>query len=336
MTFARPLFLYGLLLLPFLLLFFLWTERRRKSALLRLGQEALMDRLSASVNVRGRRWQALLWALGFSLLLLGLARPQWGSTVERVTQEGVQVMVALDVSQSMLVEDIKPNRLSRAKLEIGELMDQLGGDELGLVVFSGASFIQFPLTSDYATARSFLDAAKPGIISRPGTAVAEAIRTASAGFDAHRSSQRVIILITDGEDHAGQGLEAAKKAAENGIIIYAIGFGSPQGDPIPVTDETGAVIGFKKDQTGQVVLSRLDEATLQRIAQAGNGKYFRASADGAELEAIVAEIRSLQTEELAERFETYGVERFQGFVLAGLAALVVAQIIPDRRREPVA
>jgi Ca-activated chloride channel family protein len=333
MTFARPIYLYALILVPLLLLFWLWTERRRQTALARLGQAPLMARLSAVVNRRGRHWQAVLWFLALVLLLVGLARPQWGTQMERVTQEGVQVMVVLDVSQSMLVEDIKPTRLSRAKLEIADLMDQLGGDEVGLVLFSGASFIQFPLTSDYATARSFLDAAEPGVISRPGTAIGDAIHTAMTGFDPHRSSQRVILLITDGEDHEGDALKAAQQAAEEGVIIYAIGFGSPQGDPIPVYNDAGEVTGFKKDANGEVVLSKLDESTLQQIAQAGGGQYYRASADGSELKALQAEISRLQKEELAERFETYGVERFQGFVLAGLAALVIAGVIPDRKRE---
>jgi Ca-activated chloride channel homolog len=333
MTFARPMFLYGLLLLPLLALFWVWTERRRQTALARLGEASLIARLSATVNRRGRRWQAVLWLAALALLLLGLARPQWGTQVERVTQEGLQVLVALDVSQSMLVEDIKPNRLSRAKLEISELMEQLDGDEVGLVLFSGASFIQFPLTSDYATARSFLDAADPRVISRQGTAIAEAIDTAVAGFDPHRTSQRVILLITDGENHEGDALAAAQRAAEEGVIIYAIGLGSTQGDPIPVYGAEGDVAEFKRDAAGEVVLSKLDELTLQQIAQAGGGKYYRAAADGSELGAIVAEINQLQREEMAERFETYGVERFQGFVLIGLALLTVSQLIPEWRKE---
>ncbi len=333
MSFSRPVYLYGLALLPLLFLFWLWTERRRQAALARLGEQALLQRLSAGVNRRGRRWQTWLWFFALALLLVGLARPLWGTQVETVTQRGVQVMVALDVSQSMLAEDIKPNRLTRAKLEIADLMDRLGGDEIGLVLFSGASFIQFPLTADYATARSFLDAAEPSMISRPGTAMADAIQTAMSGFDPHRSSQKVILLITDGEDHEGNVVEAARQAADEGAIIYAIGFGSPQGNPIPVFDANGQVSGFKKDSQGEVVLSRLDEATLQQVASVGNGRYYRAAADASELDAVVGEINRLQKEELANRFETHGVERFQGFILVALAVLVIAQLIPDRGRH---
>ena len=153
-----------------------------------------------------------------------------------VERTGVQVMVALDVSESMLAEDIKPNRLSRAKLEISDLMSRLGGDEVGLVLFSGASFIQFPLTSDYTTAQSFLDGARPGVISKPGTNIGDAVRTAMSGFDENSNSQRVIVLITDGEAHDAEAMNAVQQAADEGVIFYTIGFGSPEGVPIPETD----------------------------------------------------------------------------------------------------
>jgi Ca-activated chloride channel family protein len=177
-----------------------------------------------------------------------------------VEQEGIEVMVALDVSRSMLAQDIKPDRLSRAKREIADLMTRLGGDEIGLVLFSGASFIQFPLTSDYGTALTFLDNARPEVISQPGTAIGNAIRTAMTGFDMSRASQKVIVLITDGKDHQGDALTAAEAAAEQGVLLYTIGFGSPEGEPISEYNDRGEVVGYKVDQNGEVVLSRLDEA----------------------------------------------------------------------------
>jgi Ca-activated chloride channel family protein len=247
-----------------------------------------------------------------------------------VEQEGIEVMVALDVSKSMLAQDVKPDRLSRAKMEISDLMERLGGDEIGLVLFSGASFVQFPLTSDYATARSFLDYAQPELISRPGTAIGDAIQTAMGGFDANRPSQKVILLITDGENHEGDALAVAQTAAEQGIRIYTIGFGSPEGEPIPEYDDRGQVAGYKKDQNGEVVLSRLDESTLQQIAEMGNGQYYRATASGGELGALTEELNTLQTAELASMLEVRGIERFQFFLLIGLAALVAAELIPDR------
>ncbi len=331
MTFGRPQFLYALILVPLAFLFWLWAERRRRAALARLGNPALLEALSDAVNRRGRRWQTALWLAALTLLLLALARPQWGTEVQMVEQQGIEIMVALDVSQSMLAEDIKPNRLQRAKLEIADLMERLGGNEMGLVLFSGASFIQFPLTSDFATARTFLDSAGPGVISRPGTAIADAIETALHGFDWQRSSQKVILLMTDGEDHEGDPLEAARKAAEQGVILYAIGFGSPQGEPIPQYNRRGEIVGYKKDRQGNTVLSKLDEVTLQKIALATGGQYYRASASGRELDALSAELDAMQKASLESRFERRHIERFQGFVLAALVALVAGELIPDRK-----
>ena len=337
MTFAKPIFLYSLIvLLPGLLLFFVWTNRRREAALARLGNPALVQRLSATVNWPGRRWRNILWFVTLVMLLVALARPQWGVETHEVKQQGIEVMVALDVSKSMLAQDIKPDRLSRAKLEIADLMNRLGGDEIGLVLFSGASFVQFPLTSDYATARSFLDGARPEVISKPGTAIGEAIRTAMAGFDANRPSQKVIVLITDGEDHTADTLSVAQEAADQGILLYAIGFGSPQGEPIPEYNAQGEIAGFKRDQQGQVILSKLDEATLQQIAKIGHGQYFQAAADGSELATLVSELNTLQKSELATQQESWGIERFQNFLVVALLALVVSEFIPDRLRRKVA
>ena len=336
MTFAKPVFLYGLILLPLMGLFVLWAVRRRDAALARLGNPGLVRRLSGSVNWRGRRWRTILWFVALTMMVISLARPQWGSQVQEVEQQGIEVMVALDVSNSMLAQDVKPDRLSRAKLEIADLMARLGGDEIGLVLFSGASFIQFPLTSDYATARTFLDNARPEVISRPGTNMGAAIRTAVSGFDYNRASQKVIVLITDGEDHDADSLSVAQQAADQGIMLYTIGFGSPQGEPIPEYNAQGEVTGYKRDQQGEVVLSRLDEATLRQIAEIGNGKYYRATADGGELGALVSELNTLQKGELSTQVETWGIERFQGFLAVALIALVGMELIPDRLRRRVA
>ena len=337
MTFAQPIFLYGLLLLvPLAGLFLWWARRRREADLARLGNPALVQRLSSTVNWRGRRWRDALWLAVLALMLIGLARPQWGTETQVVEQEGIQVMVALDVSNSMLAQDIKPDRLSRAKMEIADLMSRLGGDEIGLVLFSGASFVQFPLTSDYATAMTFLDNARPEVISRPGTAIGDAIRTAMTGFDANRASQKVIVLITDGEDHGGDALSMAERAAEQGILIYAIGFGSPEGEPIPEYDARGEAVGFRKDQHGEVVLSRLDEATLRQIAGVGGGKVFRATAGGSELTALVDELGALQKAALSSQTKIFGIERFQIFLLAALVMMVIIELIPDRIQRQVA
>jgi Ca-activated chloride channel family protein len=334
MTFVNPIFLYSLIfLLPTLIVFVLWVSRQQRSALNRLGNSVLLQRLTANVNWRGRRWQTLLWFLALIGLVFALARPQWGTETHEVEQKGIEVMVALDVSNSMLAQDIKPDRLSRAKMEIADLMTLLGGNEIGLVLFSGASFIQFPLTADYNTALTFLDNASPQVISKQGTNVSDAIRTALSGFDFNRPSQKVLLLITDGEAHDSDVKSMAQQAADQGVLIYTIGFGSPEGEPIPEYDVAGNVVGYKRDQNGEVVLSRLDENTLQQIAQIGGGRYFRAGADGSELTAITAELDALQKSALSTQVETWGIERFQYFLWVVLIALVVAELIPDRIRQ---
>jgi Ca-activated chloride channel family protein len=317
-------------------MFVLWASKRRQSALAQLGNPRLVQRLSSSVNWRGRRWRTGLWFVVLVMLLLALARPQWGTQVQTVEQQGIEVMVLLDVSKSMLAQDIKPDRLSRAKLEIADLMNRLGGDEIGLVLFSGASFIQFPLTSDYTTARMFLDSARPEVISKAGTNIGDAIRTAMSGFDYTRSSQKVIVIITDGENHEPGTMEMAQQAADQSVKLYTIGFGSPQGEPIPEFNAQGEVVGYKKDLQGEVVLSKLDEATLQQIAQIGGGQYFRATADGGELNALVAELNSLQKGELSSQIETWGIERFQSFLWVALIILIVMEFIPDRISQKIA
>lgn len=330
MDFAAPIYLncFIPLILVGLLLFAL--NRRREAAIARLGMPALITRLSASVNRRGRRWQMILWFAALTLLIIALARPRWGTQVEYIDRQGVEIMVVLDVSESMLAEDVKPNRLARAKLEITELMDRLEGNEIGLVLFAGAAFVQFPLTSDFATARTFLDSAYPGIISRPGTVIGKAIRVGMEGFNEERASQKVIILLTDGENHEGDAVEAAREAAEQGIIIYTIGFGSAEGEPIPQYDELGNLTGYKRDRQGEIVLSRLNETILQEISLTTNGRYFQAAADGREVGFLANAISELQTSELESRFETRGIERFQWFLGLAVVALIIMELIPDR------
>ena len=333
MDFAQPNFFYCFVPLLIVGLMLAFLAKRKKAALAKLGVPELIARLSATVNHTGRRWKMILWFIALGFLIISMARPRWGSQVEYVERRGVEIMVALDVSDSMLAEDLKPSRLARAKLEISELMDRLEGNALGLVLFSGAAFVQFPLTSDFATARNFLEAANPKVISRPGTAMAEAINIAMTGFDEERATQKVIILLTDGENHEGDIVEAAETAAEQGNIIYTIGFGSPDGEPIPEYDLEGNLIDYKRDRSGEVVLSRLDETALQEIALITGGSYYRAVPDGREIGFVAEAIGELQTSELESRFETRRIERYQWFLAVSIAALVLIELIPERIRQ---
>jgi Ca-activated chloride channel homolog len=333
MKFAHPQFLVALMLVPMAALFLLWAGRQRESALARLGDASLIRRLSATVNRSGRRWQAALGLFALTMLIIAIARPQWGSETQEIDQKGLQVMVTLDVSQSMLAQDIQPARLDRAKLEIRDLARQLDGDEIGIVPFSGAAFVQVPLTSDYATALTYLDNADPSLISRPGTVIGDAIRTATAAFDPRLSSQKVLVVMTDGEDVESDPLVAAKEAADKGVMIYTIGFGTPEGEAVPETDPGGRVLGFKKDAQGNPVISRMDETTLQKIAETGGGHYYRATADGGELASLLAEIGGLQKAQLQSRQAVRLIERYQIFLALAFAALVLAELIPDRVRQ---
>ena len=331
MIFAKPTYLLLFLLLPVAGLLFIYAKRMQTKALLQLGEHQLIQRLTEKVNTHGRWWRTIFWFLSLGLLIFSLARPQWGSEVREMNQEGLQVMVALDISQSMLAQDIKPNRLERAKLEISDLMKKLNGDEIGLALFSGASFIQVPLTSDYTTALKYLESAQPSVISRQGTVIGDAIMTAMKGFDPELSSQKVLIIMTDGEDHESDPLAAAQEIAEKNVLIYTIGFGTIEGEPVPVTDTNGKIVDWKHDQSGNVALSKLDEATLKSIADIGKGHYYQAGADGHELDNLLSEIDNLQKAQLETRYEVIYIERYQYFLGIALILMTLSELLPDRR-----
>ena len=329
MSFGAPLFLYALAALPVLIALVGWALARRAASVRRIGDPVLVERLSEAASRRMRILRLVLWFAGLTLIIFALARPQWGSDIEIVEQRGVQVMVALDVSRSMLAQDMKPTRLGRAKLEISDMISQLDGDEVGIVLFSGASFIQFPLTSDYATARTYLNHASPDAISRQGTVIAEAIETAMTGFSNQRAGQKIIVIMTDGENHEGDPITAAREAAAEEVVIYTVGFGSPEGEEVSVYDEQGNIIGIRQDAEGRAIISRLDEEALQHIAENGGGQYFRAADRGA-IAGLVDQIQSFQDQSLQSEFNQRKVERFQLFLLAGLLSLVLAEALTDR------
>ena len=334
MTFGAPQYLYALAALPVLMLFLRWAWGRRTAALMRIGDPVIVGRLGLETGRLVRGVRLALWFVGVALLVVGLARPQWGSDIEIVEQGGVQVMVALDISRSMLAQDLKPTRLDRAKLEISDLISRLEGDEIGIVLFSGASFIQFPLTSDHATARTYLNHASPNAITRQGTVIAEAIETAMAGFSTERETQKVIVIMTDGENHEGDPVMAARQAAEQGAVIYTVGFGSPKGGAVPVYNERGEITGYSQNAQGQVILSRIDEVALQQIADSGGGRYFR-TADSGAMAGLAEEIDSFQDQSLQSEFNQRKVERFQLFLLAGALCLALAELTTDRLSIPL-
>ncbi len=331
MRFAQPEFLYLLAIAPLLILFFIVQLRRRREALRQLGEPELVDRLSRS-TVAGR--QSVKAALAIMVLVcfaVALARPQFGTRSETVSQTGFSVMVALDVSNSMLAEDVRPNRLIRAKFAVRSLVRKLRNDRIGLVVFAGSAFLQCPLTSDYSIVELFLDGVDTQTVGTQGTAIAEALQIAGGSFQQDQKGYKAVVLITDGEDHQDDPVAAASELAAQDVRVYVVGIGTPLGVPIPVMDEDGEVAGHMRNRSGEVVMSRLDESSLRQIAETTGGAYYAASPGGEEMDLVYDTLASLERAEFESREFTQYVERYQYILFFGLLLLVVDAVVRDRR-----
>ena len=332
MHFARGEYLNLLWLTPVLAFCLLWSLRIRRKRLHEFLSPSLAPRLTQEYS-RGRSSVRALLLLGFfAFAVLALARPQWGTRMETIRRRGVDILVALDTSYSMNTEDIAPTRLAKAKAEVRSLMGKLRGDRLGLVTFAGTAVVQCPLTLDYGAISLFLDTASTETIPDPGTSLASAITTANAAFIAKEQKYKVLIIITDGEDLEGQVAPALERAREAGVIIYAVGVGTPEGRPIPVRDAKGDVVEYHRDPGGQVVISRLDERSLAEIATPTGGRYFQATTGEAELDEIYSEISQMEKKELESRlFQNYE-DRFQYPLALAVLCLVMEASISERRR----
>lgn len=323
--FAAPHYLLLLLLIPFFFLgmgLWLWGRRRR---LRRFGDEALVNELMPSWS-RGKLWvRTVLLSLAFFFFVIGLSRPQIGAKLKEHKIKGAEIMIVLDVSNSMLAQDYSPDRLERAKLAISRITDKLKDDRIGLIVFAGTSFVQLPITSDYVSAKMFLNSISTESIPIQGTAIGDAVSTAVRGFSAQSEHSRAIIVITDGENHEDDAVAAAKQAAEAGIKVYTIGVGSADGQPIPMNGE------LLKDKDGNIVVTRLDEETLRKVASAGGGAYVHAGNDEFGLTPIISDIRKMEDEEYnSVVFEEYN-EQFMYFLGIALVFFVLEMLVGDRR-----
>ena len=333
--FASIEILFALLLIPALGAFFLATRSARQRSLARFGDLELVQKLSATLSRRARVAKSLLTLASVALLVLALARPQFGTRVETVRSEGQDVMVALDVSQSMMAEDVAPNRLERARLEIMRIIQRLEGDRIGLVAFAGNAFVQSPLAIDYGVAALFLNAMDPGLIPVQGTNLGEALTVTLDAFEEGTRDHRVLVVVTDGEDHEGEIELALERAVDQGVRIHTVGIGSLDGVPIPDFNASGVRSGFIRDDEGNVVTTRLDESTLTHIAESTGGRYFPALGPGANLDPLLEEITGGEGRELEAREVTQFDEQFQIFLGLALALLVAEGLIPDRRRSKV-
>lgn len=332
LRFANIHFFYLLWLVPILIVFFILVFRWKKRALKDFGKVDLIKKLMTGASQRRQIFKMILLIAVIVLMVLALVRPQLGTKLEEVQREGVDIFIALDVSYSMLAEDIKPSRLEKAKHEISTFLNKLQGDRIGLIAFAGEAFVQCPLTLDYGAARIFLDIMDPRLIPEPGTAIGAAIRMAIKSFEQKELKYKVLILITDGENHGEDPLEAAKEAEKEGIKIYTVGIGTVKGEPIPIRDARGNLEGFKKDKQGETVTSKLDEITLEKIALQTNGKYHRSSAGEVELDNIYKDITGMEKKELGSMRFSQFEDRFQYPLGLALLLLILEILYPERKR----
>ncbi len=324
-VFANDFYLWFLLLVPLIPVVYGVIRFFRRRSLRKLGDEALVTDLMPSYSpVKG--WiRIILFAVAFFFFIIGLARPQVGAKLSERKTKGSEIMICLDVSNSMLAQDYSPNRLERAKLAISRMTDKLQEDRIGLIVFAGSSFVQLPITADYISAKMFLSSVDTKSVPVQGTAIGDAILTAAKSFSLQSEKSRAIVVITDGENHEDDPVDAAKQAAELGIRVYTIGIGSQHGQPIPMDGE------LMKDKDGNIVVTRLDEEILKQVAKAGNGAYVHAGNDEFGLNPIIEDLRRLEDEEFnSVVFEEYD-EQYMYFFAIALVLFVIEMLIGERR-----
>ena len=327
LMFARAHFLWLLLLVPVILLGYALLRRGRRRRVRRFGEEALVDALMPSWSGAKGWWRTVLFCLGFACFAVGLARPMLGAKLVERETKGAEIMICLDVSNSMLAQDYTPDRLSRAKLAISRIVDRLDGDRIGLIIFAGSSFVQLPITTDYVSAKMFLNSINTESVPVQGTAIGDAILTAAKSFSTQSEKSRAIIVITDGENHEDDPVDAARQVADTGIRVYTIGVGSLRGQPIPKDGD------LMKDKDGNIVVTRLDEETLKKIASVGNGAYVHAGGEEFGLNPILDEIRKLEDERFNNVvFEEYD-EQYMYFFAAALLFFVLEMLIGERRSK---
>lgn len=326
--FEEPAYLYLLLLLPFLAAFYLYSNYRRRRNIRRFGDPELLAQLMPDVSKYRPDVKFWLIFAAIGLFSVLLARPQFGSKQETVKRKGVEVIIALDISNSMLAQDVQPSRLEKAKRLISRLVDELDNDKVGMIVFAGDAFTQLPITSDYISAKMFLESISPSLISKQGTAIGEAINLATRSFTPQEGVGRAIIVITDGENHEGGAVEAAQEAAEKGMQVFVLGVGSPDGSPIPAEDGSN---NFRRDKDGNVIVTRLNEQMCQEIAKAGNGMYIRVDNTNSAEKVLNNEIAKLSKADVESQVYTEFDEQFQALAWLVLILLVVEMLILERK-----
>lgn len=328
--FGEPFYLYLLILLPFLVVFYLYSNYRRRKKIRQYGDPELLEQLMPDVSKYRPDVKFWLMFAALTMVIFMLARPQFGSKMETVKRQGVETVVALDISNSMLAQDVTPCRLEKSKKLISRLVETFNNDKVAMIVFAGEAFTQLPITSDYISAKMFLETINPSLITTQGTDVRGAIDLAMKSFTPNEGVGRAIVLITDGENHEGGAIEAAEEAAKKGIRVFVLGVGSPDGSPIPVEGTND----FRRDKEGNVIVTCLNEQMCQEIAKAGNGMYVRVDNTNRAEKALNAEINKLAKADVETQVFTEFDEQFQ--VLAWLALIFLAvEVMLLNRKNPL-
>lgn len=325
--FADPTYLYLLIILPFIAAFYIYSNYRRKRNIRKFGDPELLAKLMPEVSKYRPNVKFWLTFAALTLTIFLLARPQFGSKLETVKRKGVEVVIALDISNSMLAQDVTPSRLDKSKKLISKLVDEFDNDKVGLIVFAGDAFTQLPITSDYVSAKMFLESISPALITTQGTAIGKAIDVAMRSFTPQEGVGRAIVIITDGENHEGGAVEAAKEAAKKGIRVFVLGVGSPDGAPITIegTNE------YRKDNSGNVIVTRLNEQMCQEIAKAGDGMYIRVDNTNSAQRALNSEINKMAKTDVESKVYTEFDEQFQAIAWLILILLLVEMLILERK-----
>lgn len=320
--FAHPEYLYALFVLPVIFILFLLMNSWKKRARRKLGEDFLIEKLADRHSRTKPVFKLIISLLAYAFIIIACANPQIGTRLEEVKREGVDIIIALDVSNSMKAEDIRPNRLERSKQAISRLLDGLENDRIGLIVFAGQAYVQLPITSDYAAAKLFLQSIETEIIPTQGTCIGCAIELAETSFTGNDKKFKALIIITDGENHEEDAVDAAKKANEKGIIIHTIGMGSIEGAPIPIF-RNGFQTDFQKDRDGKTVITKLETLTLEKIAAEGKGVFIQASNNDDGLNSIFNQINKMEKKSFGTKQFTGFEDRFQYFLAAGLLLLLI-------------
>ena len=328
--FAHPYFLYLLIVVPLLVAMFVYVTYQQKIRLREFGNPDLLKRLMPNASIIRPQLKFYMLMVVLVLMIVALARPQFGSKLQTAKKQGVEAMIVLDVSNSMMAQDIQPNRLERSKLILSKLIDDMVDDKIGLIVFAGDAFVQLPITTDNVSAKMFLSSINPNLVPRQGTAIGTAIDLAIQSFGPNESEAgRTIIVITDGENHEDDAVGAAKLAQEKGITVNVVGMGTPEGTPIPV----GGTMSFRKDKDGNVVVTKLNETMCRQIAEAGSGIYVRADNSNTALKAVSGQIGEMQKGNLETKSYAEYDEKFYIFVWIALFLLVIEFYVFNRQNK---